>query len=81
LLVNDNTADCNVSQEKRNYYETIHDGAIGIKETILNSAIGMESLFVGHCFLKQAKNRVSDWFFDATLSRADFLTVVTFSRV
>jgi len=33
LSVNDNTAECNVSQEKRNYHETIHDGTIGIKET------------------------------------------------
>jgi len=33
---------------KRNYHETMHDGAIG-----------MTSRLVG--FLKQAKNRVSDW--------------------
>jgi len=33
LSVNDNTAECNVSQEKRNYHETIYDGAIGIKGT------------------------------------------------
>jgi len=36
-------------KKKRNYHETIHDGAIG-----------MTSRVVG--FLKQAKNRVSDWF-------------------
>jgi len=34
LLVNGNTVECNVSQEKRSYDETIHDGAIGIKGTI-----------------------------------------------
>jgi len=44
MLVNDNTAEYNVSHEKK---ETIHDGAIG-----------MTSRLVG--FLKQAKNRVSD---------------------
>jgi len=33
LSVNDNTAECNLSQEKRNHHETIYDGAIGIKET------------------------------------------------
>jgi len=33
---------------------------IGIKETIQDSAIGTKSRFVGHLFLKQAKNRVSD---------------------
>jgi len=33
-LVNDNTAECNVSQEKSNYHEIIPDGAIGMKETI-----------------------------------------------
>jgi len=33
MLVNDNTAQHNVSQEKRNNHETIYDGAIGIKET------------------------------------------------
>jgi len=44
MLVNDNTAEYNVSQEKK---ETVHDGAIG-----------MTSRLVG--FLKLAKNRVSD---------------------
>jgi len=38
----------------------------------------MKSRLIG--FLKQAKNSVSDWFFDATPSRASFLTVVTFSK-
>jgi len=32
MLVNDNTVDY-VSQEKKNYHDTIYDGAIGIKET------------------------------------------------
>ena len=49
MLVSDNTAEYNVSQEKkRNYHETIHDGTVG-----------MTSRPAG--FLKQAKNRVSDW--------------------
>jgi len=47
-------------QKKRNYHETIFDDAIGITGTIEDSAIGMKSRFVGHRFLKQAKNRVSD---------------------
>ena len=50
-------------QKKRNYHETIFDDAIGITGTIEDSAIGMKSRFVGHRFLKQAKNRVSDWSF------------------
>jgi len=33
MLVNDNTAEYTVFQEKRNYHETIYDGTIGIKET------------------------------------------------
>jgi len=41
-----------------NCHETIHDGAVGIKETI--RAIGMTSVCVGHRFLKQAKTRGSD---------------------
>jgi len=49
LLVNDYNAECNVSQ-KKNYYEAVHDGAIGITETISDSAISMKSRFVGHCF-------------------------------
>jgi len=36
--------------KKKNYHETIHDGAIGIKETIENSAVSMKSRFVGQCF-------------------------------
>jgi len=48
----------NVSQEKRNYRETIYDDAIGIKETSWDSSIYMKSRLVG--FLKQAKNRESD---------------------
>ena len=54
LLVNNNIVECNVYEEKmklsRNY--CIHDGAIGIKETIWCSATGMKSLFIGHRFLK-----------------------------
>jgi len=46
-----------VSQEKRNYHETIY-GAVDIKETFWDSSIDMKSRLVG--FLKQAKNRVSD---------------------
>jgi len=33
MLVNDNTAEYNVSQKKRNYHETIYNGAISMKET------------------------------------------------
>ena len=33
MLVKDNTAEYIVSQQKRNYHETIYGGAIGIKET------------------------------------------------
>jgi len=33
MLVNDNAAECNVSQEKRNNHETIYDGATVIKDT------------------------------------------------
>jgi len=48
ILVKDNNAEYNVSQEKiRNYHETIHE-----------CAISMTCRLVG--FLKQAKNRVSD---------------------
>jgi len=32
LLLSYNTAECNI--KKKNYHETIHDGAVGIKETI-----------------------------------------------
>ena len=58
LLVNDNTVVCNVSRGKRNNYKTIHDGAVGMK-----------SRFVGHRFLKQARNRVSDWSFRSKFPR------------
>jgi len=47
------------SKKKRNYHETIYNGAIGIKETFWDSAIDMKRGLVG--FLKQGKNRVSDW--------------------
>jgi len=43
-------------KKKRNYYET----TTGMKQTIQDRAIGLESWFVRHRFLKQAKNRVSD---------------------
>ena len=36
-------------KQRRKYHETIHDGAVGMKNR-----------FVGDSFLKQAKNRVSD---------------------
>ena len=77
MLVKDNTAEYIVSQENRNYHETIYDGAIGIKETFEDSSMGMKNLLVG--FLKQAKNRVID-IFDATPSRANFLTTLAFSK-
>jgi len=38
----------------------------------------MKSRLVG--FLKQAKNRLSDDLFEATPSRANFLTAVAFSK-
>jgi len=60
LLVSANTAECNVSQHKRNYHETIYDSAIGIKGTIKDFSVGMKSRIVGYRFLKQAKNRESD---------------------
>jgi len=39
--------------------------ALDIKETIWDCAIGMKSRCVGHRFLKQTKNRVSDWSFQS----------------
>jgi len=42
------------------YHETIHDVAVGIKGTIQDRVIGMKSRNVGHRFLTQAKNLVSD---------------------
>jgi len=44
-------------KKKRNYHETLYDGAIGIKETFEDSSVDMKSRLVG--VLKQAKNRVS----------------------
>jgi len=59
MLVNDNTAEYNVFQEKKtNYHEPIYNGAIGTKETFWDSAVDMKSRLVG--FLKQAKNRLND---------------------
>ena len=65
-------------KKKRNYHETIYDGAMDIKETFQDSSIDMKSRLVG--FLKQAKNRLSDNLFDATPLRANFLTAVAFSK-
>ena len=45
--VNNNTAECNVSKEKRNYHETIYDGAVGIKKTFWDSSIDMKIRLVG----------------------------------
>jgi len=45
---------------KTKYHETIHNGAISMKGTIQDSAIGMKSRIVGHRFSTQAKNRVRD---------------------
>jgi len=45
-------------KKKRNYHETIHNGAIGVKETFWDSAMDTKSRLVG--FLKQAKNLVDD---------------------
>jgi len=61
LLGNGNTAACNVSHEKNKMSR--NDGAICVKETIWDCAIGKKSRFVGHRFLKQAKNLVSDGYF------------------
>jgi len=61
MLVKDDTAEYIVSQENRNYHETIYDGAIGTKETFEDSSMDMKSRLVGS--LKQAKNRVIDWYF------------------
>ena len=61
MLIKDNILENSISQEKRNYHETIYDSAIGIKETFEDSSTDMKSRLVG--FLKQAKNRVSDWYF------------------
>jgi len=55
LLVNDNTAvprNVTFLKKKRNYYETIHDGSLGITEMMWDSAIGMKILFVCHRFFK-----------------------------
>ena len=46
MLVKDNTAEYIVSQQKRNYHETIYDGAIGIKETFEDSSMDMKSRLI-----------------------------------
>jgi len=55
LLVNNNSAEYNAF-----FKETQYDGAVYIKETISDSAAGIKSQLVGHYFLKQARNLVSD---------------------
>jgi len=47
MLVNDNTAEYNVSRKKRNYHEAIHHGPTGVKQTFWDSAIDMKSRLVG----------------------------------
>jgi len=59
LLVNDCSVECNVSQHKKNYHETIHDGAIRIKGTIALRC-RHEKPVCRPRFLTQAKDRVSD---------------------
>ena len=44
--------------KKRNYHETIYNGAIGIKTNFWDSTIDMKSRLVG--FLKQAQIRMGD---------------------
>jgi len=39
ILVKDNTAEYNVSQEKKNYYQTMYDGAIGMTRLFVLQAI------------------------------------------
>jgi len=56
LLVNDNLAECNVSQEKMQ----LSTMALWAQKKLSSVALGMKSLFVGHRFLKQAKTRGSD---------------------
>jgi len=57
LLVNDSSAECDVSQEIKNYHEIIHYGAIGMKETIQDSAIGIKGGFVSHRFFTNQESR------------------------
>jgi len=64
-------------KKKINFYETIYDGAVDIKETFLDSFIDLKNRIVG--FAKQVKNHVSD-LFDAMPSRTNFLSVVVFSK-
>jgi len=42
-------------KKKRNYHETIHDAAIGLKEAMWESPLGIKSRFVGHCFFKSSQ--------------------------
>jgi len=63
LFVSGNATECNVYQEEklsRSYQGWRH---VSTKRTTKNSAIGMKSRFIVHRFLKQTKNRVSDWSF------------------
>ena len=42
-------------KKKRNYQESIHNGAIGKIETIYDSAVRIKSWFVAHLFLKTSQ--------------------------
>jgi len=42
-------------KKKRNYQESIHNGAIGTIETIYDSAVRIKSRFVAHLFLKTSQ--------------------------
>jgi len=61
LLVNDNTVGYNVSQEKKTLSRNYLRWRYRRKRNFLGSAIDKKSRLVG--FLKQAKNRVSNWSF------------------
>ena len=67
-------------KKKCNYHETIHDGAIGIKETIWYSAIGMKSLCKAIVSWNNPSIAGVIDFFDAMPSRANFLRAVAFSK-
>jgi len=58
MLVNDNTAEYNVSQEKKKLSRDYLRWRYRHKRNFLGSSIDMKSQRVG--FLKQAKNHVSD---------------------
>jgi len=56
--------------KKRNYHETIYNGAIGIKTNFWDSTIDMKSRLVG--FLKQAQIRMGDWSFRRNANACSF---------